>query len=59
MLRENGSRGLPAGAERYDADGVAVLDAEGSNGCALQIANMMRDVVKSEITMFVYCGTLD
>ena len=55
MLRENG----PAGTERYDADGVAVLGAGGSNGCALQIANMMRDVVKSEITMFVHCETLD
>lgn len=35
----------------YDADGVAVLGVEGSNGHALQIANMMRDAVKLEITM--------
>ncbi len=41
-----------------DNDGN-VLGAEDADGCALQVSNMVRDVVRPDVTMFVSYEALD
>ena len=41
------------------ADNGEILGTENADECALQISNMVRDTIKSDITIFIHYETLD
>ena len=56
MLRENGSRGLPTGTERYDADGFAYELEEGASCAASQVPAGAFAYVPQD--SFLFAGTV-